>query len=148
MILTRTVRLSDAILKLLQKVGIRAVQLDARISGERARLGRIEQFNAFDEGILLLTRTTGKRGLDIPKAHYAIVYSPKEDEYVMWQELSRIRSTIGNNGKDSYILYYADTAESNKVERLRNQMIVSRNRYVFPKSKAATGEDRKPATGR
>jgi len=62
----------------------------------------------------------------------------------MWQELSRIRSTIGNNGKDSYILYYADTAESNKVGRLRNQMIVSRNRYVFPKSKAATGEDRKP----
>jgi hypothetical protein len=41
---------------------------------------------------------------DIPQANYAIVYSPKEDEYVMWQELSRIRSTLGNNGKDSYIL--------------------------------------------
>ncbi len=129
-VLTRNIRLSDALLDILQKNEVLALQLDGRLS-EGQRFTRIRQFSSkLFRGVLIITRTTGKRGLDLPAADYALVYSPKEDEYVMWQELSRIRSTLAR-GKDSYILYYENTAEAQKLKRLENEMRGSANRYVF-----------------
>jgi superfamily II DNA or RNA helicase len=128
-IFTRNVRLSDVLEKLFQENRIPVLKLDGRLSS-KIRFDQLRQFDALTNGVLIITRTTGKRGLDIPFADYAILYSPKEDEYVMWQELSRIRGTL-NSSKDSYILFYESTAEEEKLFRLREDMDHSANRYVF-----------------
>jgi len=49
---------------------------------------------------------------------------------VVWQELSRIRSTLSRE-KPSYILYYAGTTEHKRIERLRRDMDASGHRYRF-----------------
>ena len=128
-IFTRNVRLSDVLEKLFQQNRIPVLKLDGRLSS-KIRFDQLRQFDALTNGVLIITRTTGKRGLDIPFADYAVLYSPKEDEYVMWQELSRIRGTL-NSSKDSYILFYESTAEEEKLLRLREDMDHSANRYVF-----------------
>ena len=101
-----------------------------RVSSDR-RFLLLKQFEAMEAGVLIITRGTGKRGLDIPKAHYAVIYSPKEDEYV-WQELSTIRSTL-EKGKESYILFYFATREETKLHNLKVDMQTSSNRYRFVK---------------
>ena len=63
----------------------------------------------------MVTRRLGGRGFDLPKARYAIFYSPKEDAEVMWQETLRIRS-LKRSPKTAYVLYYANTAEENKYK--------------------------------
>jgi hypothetical protein len=80
--------------------------------------------------ILIITRSTGRRGLDMPQADYAILYSPKTDEYVVWQELSRIRSTL-TNSKPSYILCYDKTTEQDRLYKLQADMENSRHHYTF-----------------
>lgn len=128
-VFTRNVRLSDELAELAINQGITTLTLDGRLS-DRQRFARLRAFKELTHGILILTRTTGKRGLDIPSADYAAVYSPKEDEYIMWQELSRIRSTLGRS-KESYIFYYDGTAEAEKLKRLKTEMEHSANRYKF-----------------
>jgi hypothetical protein len=128
-VFTRNVRLSDELAELAVNQGITALTLDGRLS-DRQRFGRLRTFKELTNGILIITRTTGKRGLDIPSADYAAVYSPKEDEYIMWQELSRIRSTLGRS-KESYIFFYDGTAEGEKLNRLRTEMEHSASRYRF-----------------
>jgi len=67
--------------------------------------------------ILLITRDTGKRGLDLPEGDFAVFYSPKSRDDVTWQEVSRIRSTIGNP-KATYMLFYDGTGEATKMRTM------------------------------
>ena len=128
-VFTRNVRLSDELALRAAARQIPALIVDGRLP-DKQRFATMREFAARSSGLVIITRTTGKRGLDIPAADYVVVYSPKSDEYTMWQELSRIRSTLGHN-KDSYILYYDGTAESERLHRLKDDMRTSANRYKF-----------------
>lgn len=132
-VFTRNTRLSDALeAEIKTVIGCPVITVDGRLS-ENQRYSRITQFSTQKTSILILTRTTGKRGLDIPAADYAVLYSPKEDEYVVWQELSRIRSTLGAS-KPSYLLLYSGTAEEERAQRLVQDMRGSVHRYRFSTS--------------
>jgi superfamily II DNA/RNA helicase len=133
-VFTRYVRLSDALAQSISENMFPVFELDARLS-EAQRFAKIRHFNDTPGAVLIITRTTGKRGLDIPSADFAVIYSPKEDEYIVWQELSRIRSTLGK-GKDSFILFYSATAEERKLRKLEQDMRHSANRYQFLDSPA------------
>ena len=74
----------------------------------------LASFRARENLLLLITRDTGKRGLDLPEADFAVFYSPKSREDVTWQEVSRIRSTLRDR-KNTYILFYAGTGEAAKM---------------------------------
>jgi superfamily II DNA/RNA helicase len=74
----------------------------------------LARFRAGNNMLLLITRDTGKRGLDLPEADFAVFYSPKSREDVTWQEVSRIRSTLRDR-KNTYILFYAGTGEEAKM---------------------------------
>ncbi|UAL10153.1 DEAD/DEAH box helicase [Caulobacter segnis] len=74
-------------------------------------------FRATPGMLLLITRDTGKRGLDLPEGDFAVFYSPKAREDVTWQEVSRIRSTIGSP-KQTYIMFYAQTGEAEKTANM------------------------------
>jgi superfamily II DNA/RNA helicase len=129
-VFTRNTRLSDRILKYLQAHGIHAMQIDSRVKPDQKRIGIVRQFQSGSPGVLIITRSTGRRGLDIPLADYAVLYSPKLDEYVIWQELSRIRGTLPNK-KPSYILFYSATSESTRLRKLRLEMRYSSHHYSF-----------------
>ncbi|MDC7675185.1 C-terminal helicase domain-containing protein [Asticcacaulis machinosus] len=77
----------------------------------------LDQFRQTDGLLLLITRDTGKRGLDLPEADFAVFYSPKSRDDVTWQEVSRIRSTLTNR-KSTYILYYKGTGEEEKLDNM------------------------------
>ncbi len=129
-VFTRNTRLSDALEAMIRDaIGCPVFVLDGRLS-ENQRYSRITHFESTKGSVLIITRTTGKRGLDIPTADYAVMYSPKDDEYIVWQELSRIRSTLGAS-KPSYILLYEKTAEDNRARRLIHDMEGSVHRYKF-----------------
>jgi Helicase conserved C-terminal domain len=88
------------------------------LSGEMAdstRRRSIDGFKNSTNGLLVMTRTTGGRGLDLPFAHYSIFYSPKTDPITMWQEASRIRSTAANP-KDIVVLCYGDS----EIDRMKS----------------------------
>lgn len=93
----------------------------------RIREATLIQAQESDSGALLITRLLGGRGFDFPQADYAIFYSPKHDESVMWQELLRIRSSRRRT-KEAYILYYAYTVEQDKAHSLVKQMAEQRNK--------------------
>lgn len=77
----------------------------------------LAKFRATPAMLLLITRDTGSRGLDLPEGDFAVFYSPKSREDVTWQEVSRIRSTVRNR-KHTYILCYAGTGEVAKMEAM------------------------------
>lgn len=129
-IFTRYIRLSDGLNDFLQGNDIKTNIVDGRIRHESTRYKIIEKFNSDDSQVLIMTRETGKRGLDLPIADYAIFYSPKSDEYAMWQELSRIRSTVVRE-KPTYLLFYADTTEEVRVRKLVGDMKSSSHAYSF-----------------
>jgi superfamily II DNA/RNA helicase len=74
----------------------------------------LARFRGGNDMLLLITRDTGKRGLDLPEADFAVFYSPKSREDVTWQEVSRIRSTLRDK-KNTYILFYSGTGEEAKM---------------------------------
>jgi superfamily II DNA/RNA helicase len=125
---TRNTRLSDKISEYLNEKKIPNLILDGRIINERERLSIIDNFRTGESDVLIITRHTGRRGLDLPMADYAIFYSPKTDEYVVWQELSRIRSTIGDV-KPSYVLFYSGTSEEQRLKKLEVALKSSPHRY-------------------
>jgi hypothetical protein len=84
----------------------------------------LERFRKRRANLLLITRDTGKRGLDLPEADYAVFFSPKGRDDVTWQEVSRIRGTIMHE-KASYFLCYAGTAESVKMDRMLSTLTQS-----------------------
>src|SRR6202022_496729 len=70
-IFTRYVRLSDELEKLFKQNRIPVLKLDGRLS-DKLRFDQLRRFDALSNGVLIITRTTGKRGLDIPFADYAV----------------------------------------------------------------------------
>jgi superfamily II DNA or RNA helicase len=87
------------------------------VHGEQSPAHNDRALNRFRTGeriLLLITRDTGKRGLDLPEADFAVFYSPKSREDVTWQEVSRIRSTLRDR-KNTYILFYEGTGEERKM---------------------------------
>ncbi len=131
-VFTRNIRLSDALSAFLGQNNIKVFQVDGRIKSETERLNIVQKFQKGSPAVLIITRNTGRRGLDIPLADYSVLYSPKNDEYVVWQELSRIRSTIISR-KPSYILYYSGTSEDQRLKRLVFDMEQSPHQYQFSK---------------
>jgi superfamily II DNA/RNA helicase len=122
-------RLSDEIFNYLVSKKISCIQIDGRVKTND--LGeKIIEFQKSDYQILLLNRDSGGRGLDIPYIDYAVFYSPKIKEDTVWQELSRIRSTVVNT-KMTYMMYYAETNEEEKMMDLLNQMKESERIYKF-----------------
>ena len=128
-IMVRYVEILQELTALLGKEGRPIFQ----IYGEQPEGKRFTEATAFQNssnGILILTRSSGKRGLDLPAAQVAIFYSPKSEEYVMWQEISRIRSTV-TNVKKAYILTYEGSSEEKRLEQLLVAMNESNHRYEF-----------------
>lgn len=129
-IFTRKIRLADSITPILRDFDIPFAQIDSRLS-DRKRDAELESFKYGKARILVITRSTGKRGLDLPQADYSIFYSPKAKENTVWQELSRIRSNI-QRSKDSYFFFYHETSEEEKMVELAEQMRQSgREYYVY-----------------
>ncbi len=128
LIFTRNTRLSDTLADFLCRNQVSNLTVDGRINSENGRIKRVREYQESDTKVLIISRNTGRRGLDLPMADYAILYSPKEDEYIVWQELSRIRSTLSNT-KPSYILFYGGTSEEARVQRLQQDIVKSSHRY-------------------
>jgi superfamily II DNA/RNA helicase len=132
-LMTRYTRLSDLLKLELEKQGVNVFLLDGRIE-ERGRMPIVDLFSQAPGAVLIITRNTGRRGLDLPFADYAIFYSPKDDEFTMWQELSRIRSTLTRK-KDSYLLYYVGTTEEQKLAGLMDALKNSQHNWEIVKPK-------------
>jgi superfamily II DNA/RNA helicase len=112
----RYVRLLNAFKEKFEKMGISF----SFVHGGRKSIENKKAISDFKKGnrqLLLITRDTGKRGLDIPEADYAIFYSPKSRADVTWQEVSRIRSTTRIK-KNTFILNYSESSESQKADRM------------------------------
>jgi hypothetical protein len=105
----RTIRLLEAL-----KAELAASQLTIfELTGEMRDAERalaVRDLRKSKDGVLLMTRTTGGRGLDLPFVDCGVFYSPKTDPVQMWQEMSRIRSTV-STPKDTYVLCYSATPE-------------------------------------
>jgi hypothetical protein len=118
-IFTRTITLLEALKPTLRK----AMRPIFELTGEKGDLERktaIDEFRKSANGILLMTRTTGGRGLDLPFADYAVFYSPKTDAVTMWQEMSRIRSTV-SSPKDIHVLCYGQR-EASALEEIATSL--------------------------
>jgi SNF2 family DNA or RNA helicase len=105
----RTIRLLESLKKTLKPLKIELYELTGEMADE-LRAVSIRNFRKSAAGILLMTRTTGGRGLDLPFASCAVFYSPKTDPVQMWQEMSRIRSTV-SMPKETFVLCYEGTVE-------------------------------------
>lgn len=125
-LLFRYIRLLEAIAEHLSKARRRFVVLHGDMK-DRQREASLREFREGSVNLLLMTRDTGKRGLDLPQARSAVFYSPKASETSTFQEASRIRSTTGNV-KTSHILCYTETDERQKLSRLVNQIKLRRDR--------------------
>jgi superfamily II DNA/RNA helicase len=112
-VFVRTVTLLNGLWPLLAMSGRALFQLTGEMR-DLARRNTLLQFQHSESGLLLMTRTTGGRGLDLPSAHFSIFYSPKTEPDTLWQEMSRIRSTVAAP-KDIYILCYG-SLELKKLE--------------------------------
>lgn len=112
----RYVRVLEALASRLRDEGVPFVVVhgELELADNESALAR---FRAASNMLLLITRDSGKRGLDLPEGDFAIFYSPKSREDVTWQEVSRIRSTIPNP-KVTYILFYDSTGEAAKIGRM------------------------------
>jgi superfamily II DNA/RNA helicase len=100
----RTITLLRGLAPLLATLGTPLFELTGEL-GDQARRQAVGGFRASQGGLLVMTRTTGGRGLDLPFADYALFYSPKSDPVAMWQEMSRIRATV-STPKDILVLCY------------------------------------------
>lgn len=109
----RNIRVLEAAAGALRADGARLVVVHGEKSSQESEKA-LAEFRSTSSMLLLITRDTGKRGLDLPEGDYAVFYSPKAREDVTWQEVSRIRSTIGTP-KRTYILFYQGTGEAEKM---------------------------------
>jgi superfamily II DNA/RNA helicase len=105
----RTIRLLDALKKRLEPLKLAIFELTGEMR-DADRATAIKGLRKSEDGVLLMTRTTGGRGLDLPFVECGLFYSPKTDPVQMWQEMSRIRSTV-STPKDTYVLCYGGTQE-------------------------------------
>jgi superfamily II DNA/RNA helicase len=126
---SRKIRLSECIHRRVTNHGWLAVQVDSRFS-DRVRDQRLQDFRDGKYNLLIITRRTGRRGLDLPHAEFSVFYSPKSRETTTWQELSRIRSDV-HHTKTSYFLNYGETADSRRMDHLLQSMSESGREYSF-----------------
>ncbi|WP_137179215.1 DEAD/DEAH box helicase [Roseomonas sp. AR75] len=119
----RNIRILEVAAELLRKMDLEILTVhgDRSTEDNNASLAR---FRTTSNCLLLITRDTGKRGLDLPEGDYAIFYSPKSRDDVTWQEVSRIRSTIGNP-KATYMLFYEGTGEEEKMAAMATALVAS-----------------------
>jgi len=126
-VFTRTIRLGLALIERFEASKADVAFVHGELSGDDRR-DAMEKFTRGDTNILVITRDTGKRGLDLPMADYGVFYSPKSRETTVWQELSRIRSNVTKT-KDSFFLLYAGTPDENKCAKLFDDMMASGRDY-------------------
>ncbi|CAN0474273.1 unnamed protein product, partial [Phaeothamnion confervicola] len=124
-VFVRTITLLDGLKPILAGLRLPLFELTGEKT-DRERKSAIDGFRKSTNGLLLMTRTTGGRGLDLPFAHYAVFYSPKSDAVTMWQEMSRIRSTV-SNPKDIHVLCYGDR-EASMLQELVNTLLAQDRR--------------------
>jgi hypothetical protein len=120
-LMMRTMTLLNALKPILLDAGYRVFELYGEME-DRKRARQIAGFRGSDADILLMTRTTGGRGLDLPFADYAVFYSPKSDPVQMWQEMSRIRSTV-SRPKDIFVLCYEGEPEPGMLARVEAELV-------------------------
>lgn len=128
-IFTRTKLLSDALYSEVNKLGFSTIQVDSRFA-DINRDKRIVDFQTGKYKLLIITRRTGRRGLDLPCGEYSVFYNPKSKEATTWQELSRIRSSVSHT-KKSYFLFYMSTADERRMGSLVECMKSSGREYLF-----------------
>ena len=112
----RYIRLLREVSNRLKELGWEVIPVHGELEPKQ-NTANLNRFRRESKVLLAITRDTGKRGLDLPEADFAIFYSPKAREDVTWQEVSRIRSTIMNK-KSTYLLYYSSTGEVRKAARM------------------------------
>ncbi|WFU25437.1 DEAD/DEAH box helicase [Bradyrhizobium sp. CB1717] len=122
----RTITLLEGLKPILAAARLPLFELTGEKTDHERKVA-IDRFRKSANGLLLMTRTTGGRGLDLPFAHYAVFYSPKSDPVTMWQEMSRIRSTV-STPKDIHVLCYGDREVS--VLQQVVSALVAENRRV------------------
>jgi hypothetical protein len=126
----RYVRLLVAVETEFSKTGIHTANLHGEMT-DRQREKALQEFRFGNTNVLLMTRDTGKRGLDLPQAEAAVFYSPKASESSTFQEASRIRSTT-SQVKECQILCYGNTDERAKLQRLVEQIMSRTDRkYII-----------------
>jgi superfamily II DNA/RNA helicase len=117
----RYLRLLEAFDTEFRKSGVPTAKLHGEMF-DRQRDKALHEFRSGGTNVLLMTRDTGKRGLDLPQALAAVFYSPKASESSTFQEASLIRSTT-SQVKECRILYYGKTDERGKLQRLVEQIL-------------------------
>jgi ERCC4-related helicase len=120
LLMVRYIDLGHAVATALQSQGVNTSIVHGQL-GTAQREQNLNRILDDPSGALVMTRRLGGRGFDFPQADYAVFYSPKQEEAVMWQELLRFRSSRRTT-KDAYILYYAGTVERDKASRLCEAM--------------------------
>lgn len=126
-VMVRFVRLAERIVAELADAGV-PVQLLHGTQGGAEQVAALATFRDRRDCVLVMTRDTGKRGLDLPEADYAVLYSPKTSEPSVWQELNRIRSTVSFT-KDSFVLVYSGCGEAERARKLADLMRASGRSY-------------------
>ncbi len=126
-VMVRYVRLAQFIAGQLQAARVPVELLHGGLH-DPEREEALKRFRTGAGSVLVMTRDTGKRGLDLPEADYVILFSPKTREATVWQELNRIRSTVAIT-KDSYVLVYGGTGEAARAGDLAELMRASGRAY-------------------
>ena len=119
-------RFRDTARVLERSVGVTGTKvLRADGSMKRSEIGvAMNQFRAMPtdaQGILVITRELGGRGLDFPLATKVVVASPRSNYQAVAQELARIRSRK-SMPKSAVITYFAGTEEQAKALRLARHL--------------------------
>ncbi|MGY3129331.1 superfamily II DNA or RNA helicase [Bradyrhizobium sp. USDA 4501] len=123
----RTITLMEGLKPILAAARLPLFELSGEKTDNERKLA-IDKFRKSANGVLLMTRTTGGRGLDLPFANYAVFYSPKSDPVTMWQEMSRIRSTV-STPKDIYVLCYGNR-EASVLHQVANALVAENRRVT------------------
>jgi hypothetical protein len=125
-VFVRNIRLAEALFEAVKARQLRPVILH----GELPPRDQDAAAQALGDtaNLLVMVRETGKRGLDLPQADYAIFFSARASEVGSWQEFSRIRSTVSNT-KDVYLLAYDKTREIERLLELLSAIGVSGREY-------------------
>lgn len=119
-VMVRTMELVHAVVAALEQLGglVATLHGDLVDDARRTALSRLASGRA---RILVMTRQTGGRGLDLPFADYAVLMSPKSGAVESWQEMSRIRSTV-SNPKDVFVLTYDVAYERRKIDAVMQEL--------------------------
>jgi len=120
-IFVRNIPVCEALFNFVEKRGVEACFAHGEVD-EGKRQASLRQFKRGQAQVLIVTRQLFGRGFDLPEADLAILYSPKDSEKTVWQEMLRIRSTV-RKLKTCFVLFYAWTAEAAKMERLLRRIL-------------------------